>query len=289
MPMPVASPSPYCAVPASGYPFQALADIYNQTRIDYIVPMPMNARRMELYVSTYDIDLGASIIALDTDGDPAGIGMLGLRGDRAWLTRLGVLPCKRGHQLGRFMMESLLEQAARRSARQAQLEVIKGNAPAHRLFLKFGFEETRELLVIRRPPGQPAMDNPLPDATVSALQPADIAACLEQRPPGASWIDETPSLLHAGSLQGLRLELPSGDSGWVVYQNTAFQIAYIVLHVAPTDGETMARALLYHLHRLHPLQDTKVENLPALDAHWPAFQSTGYVEAFRRIEMRMTL
>lgn len=285
-----ADPQPdYCAVPASDYNFQELADIYNQTRIDYIVPMPMNARRMEVYVASYNIDLDASIIALGADGEPAGIGMLGLRGNRAWLTRLGVLPCKRGHHLGRFLMESLLEQAARRCARQAQLEVIKGNIPAQRLFLKFGFQETRELLVIRRPPGQPPMDNPLPDATVSVLTHPAILECLEQRAPGASWIDETPSLLQAGSLKGLRLNLPSGESGWVVYQNTAFQLAYIVLHAPPSAGEVMARALLYHLHRLHPTQDTKVENLPALDARWPVFQEMGYVEAFRRIEMMLKL
>lgn len=287
--LPAQPQSAYRAVPTSAYSFQELADIYNQTRIDYIVPMPMNAKRMAVYVGSYDINLDASIVALDSDDEPTGIGMLGVRRERAWITRLGVLPYKRGHHLGHFLMEALLEQAVRRSARQAQLEVIKGNVPAYRLFVKLGFQETRELLVIRRPPGQPQLENPLPTAAITNLTPADITACLAQRTPGASWVDETPSLLHAGSLKGLRLELPSGETGWIVYQNTAFQIAYIVLHAPPADGDVIARALLFHLHRLHPMQDTKVENLPALDTRWPVFQQMGYVEAFRRIEMLLYL
>ena len=51
------------AVPASQYTYQQLADVYNQTRIDYIVPMPMNAKRMQEYIDHYDLDLDNSIIA----------------------------------------------------------------------------------------------------------------------------------------------------------------------------------------------------------------------------------
>lgn len=279
----------YTAASASRYNFQELADIYNQTRIDYIVPMPMNAKRMEQYIKSYAINLDASVIAIDTYGELAGIGMLGLRGERAWLTRLGVLPYRRGHHLGQFLMDSLLERAAQHSARQAQLEVIRGNLPAHQLFLKLGFQETRELLVIRRPPGKPPMADPALGAVVTILKPADIPRRLEQRDPGASWIDETPSLLQAGSLRGLHIELPSGAQGWLIYQYTAFQMAYFVLHTPGEAQADLARALLYQLHSLNPTQDTKVENLPALDARWPVFQELGYVEAFRRIEMAREL
>jgi ribosomal protein S18 acetylase RimI-like enzyme len=281
----VESQPTYTTVPTSAYSFQELAEIYNQTRIDYIVPMPMNAKRMETYVKSYDIDLDASIIAFDDEGEMAGIGMLGLRGERAWITRLGVLPYRRRHHLGRFLMEALLDQAARRSANLIQLEVIKGNAPAHQLFVKFGFHETRELLVIRRPPGKPHLDDPAPGATVTPLAPPEIIECLAARSVGASWLDETPSLLQAGSLKGLRLEFPSGATGWIVYQNTAFQMGYLVLHTPGPERDKLALALLYHLHSQNAMQDTKVENVPALDLRWPIFQQMGYVEAFRRIEM----
>src|SRR5690606_19423524 len=141
------------ALATSHYNYAELADIYNRAREDYIVPMPMNARRMEEYVTAYDIDLDASFVAVDTeDGEINGICMLGVRDDTTWITRLGVIPERRRRKSGLFLMEAEIEESKRLGKNYVQLEVIKGNDPAHRLFMKLGFEVTRELLVIRRPP-----------------------------------------------------------------------------------------------------------------------------------------
>ena len=65
---------PQLAVPCSAYDYVALAEIYNQGRVDYIVPMPMNARRLEEYVRAYDVDLAASLVAVDgVDNLPNGL------------------------------------------------------------------------------------------------------------------------------------------------------------------------------------------------------------------------
>jgi ribosomal protein S18 acetylase RimI-like enzyme len=272
------------AVPASEYNFEQLAVIYNAARVDYIVPMPMNARRMEDYVRDYDINLDASVVALTEDGEPTGVGMLGLRDTRGWITRLGVIPAQRRHKSGEFIMRTLLAQAQMRGAGLVQLEVIQGNEPAYRLFLKLGFETTRELLVIRRPPGAPKLTPP--EATLMPLAQDDILRCLGQRPPGATWIEETSSLLNAGSLKGFALELPSGQGGWIVFQSTLFQMTHFV-YQAPNDDVLFA--LLCWLHMQYPRQDTKLENIPANEISWPVFQSLGYLEAFRRIEMVLHL
>ena len=146
--------SPHRAVPTSNFTFEELADIYNRAREDYIVPMPMNARRMKEYVVAYDVDLDASFVAVDRDDDEVnGVCMLGVRGERTWITRLGVIPVRRRRKSGLFLMETEIEESIRLGKKKVQLEVINGNEPAHRLFLKLGFEVTRELLVIRRPPG----------------------------------------------------------------------------------------------------------------------------------------
>ena len=50
---------------ASNFSLQQLTDAYNQTRVDYIVPMPMNVARLQEYIDTYDIDLEASWVAMD--------------------------------------------------------------------------------------------------------------------------------------------------------------------------------------------------------------------------------
>jgi GNAT superfamily N-acetyltransferase len=282
----LAQPS-YMAVPCSKYTFSELADIYNQSRVDYIVPMPMNAKRMEAYIRSYDVDLDASIVVFDSAGLMAGIGMLGVREDRAWITRVGVLPDRRGHNLGLFLMETLIDNARERNCRLIQLEVIKGNAPAHRLFLKLGFRETRELLVIRRPPGRPLVVTP-EDVTMTVLTPDEVQTCAKQGA-GWSWIEEPDSLLKVGGLRGLRVELAEGASGWAIYQHSALQIAHLALHTPAPARDSLTLVLLYHLHNLNPMLDTKVENTPALDLRWPVFQQMGYVEAFRRIEMFLYL
>jgi ribosomal protein S18 acetylase RimI-like enzyme len=285
---PLADPVPqiqpvYRPVPASQYDFTELADIYNRTRVDYIVPMPMNAKRMAEYVHNYHVDLGVSVAVFDRENELAGLGMLGVRAARAWITRLGVIPERRGHGLGQFLMEALLDGAGRRQARLIQLEVIKGNTPAQRLFAKYGFRPTRELLVVRRPPGKPQKPPEQP-TVVTALSAAEIESCLAQRGAGASWLDENLSLARVGGLKGLRVEL-AGHTGWIIYQHTMWQIDHVVLQTPQPVRDAMTYALLYHMHDLHPMQDTKIENIPALDLRWPVYQQMGYMEAFNRVEM----
>src|SRR5258706_14343387 len=89
----------------SNYSFDQLADIYNQTQVDYIVPMPMNGKRMAEYVAEYDVDMPSSTVSLNARHTPTGIVMLGLRYDRSWITRLGILPNQRGHHVGQALTE----------------------------------------------------------------------------------------------------------------------------------------------------------------------------------------
>lgn len=271
----------------SSYSFEELADIYNQTRVDYIVPMPMNAKRMREYVTEHDVDLDASVVVLSEHDEVIGLNMVAFRQQRAWITRLGVVPDLRKRKSGQFLMDTLLERARQRGAKWVQLEVIEGNEPAYRLFLKCGFKETRRLLIIRRPPGMPAEVPARAEDTVTPLSADEINACLSQRDDSPAWLEETPSLLHTGSLKGLRVTLASGKTGWVVYQLTTFKIAHIVL--CPYVDEELASAVLYHLHRTHPRQDTKTENVPVSSVYWPIFQKMGYLEEFRRIEMLLKL
>ncbi len=274
---------PHYPVATSHYNYQELAEIYNQARTDYIVPMPMNARKMQEYVEHYDIDLNNSAVAIDIDDEePNGICMLGVRGDRTWITRLGVIPVRRRRKAGEFLMRTLLEGSQKMNARLVQLEVIKGNEPAYRLFRKLGFEETRELLVIRRPPGQLAPDA-LPEMTVRELTEQEIHACLEEREPGAAWTEETESLINMDSLKGMHVELPDGEDGWIVFHYSAFQLGHFVL--SPGKSDDMLYALICAVHDAYPLHDTKIENLAADHPTWPQFQRSGYMEAFRRIEM----
>jgi len=278
------------AVPCSQYDYDGLADIYNQTRIDYIVPMPMNGKRMKDYVVNYDIDLDHSIVATKEDGTPIGIGMLGLRTKHAWITRLGVIPNQRERRVGSFLMTHLIENARLCHADTIQLEVIVGNEPAKRMFMKYGFEPTRELLVIRRPPKPHAEGTHPLVHELHEMEADDIHRCLiSEREPGASWVEDTPSILNAGKLKGIRVRMGEGGEGWIVFSSTRFQIQHVVLKASDEHHDEVMFALLYYMHELYPNRDTKVENVPTAHPSWRAYQSHGYVIDFKRTEMVMPL
>jgi ribosomal protein S18 acetylase RimI-like enzyme len=278
---------PNQAVATSAYTTDELATIYNAARTDYIVPMPMNGKRMAEYVAAYDIDLAASFVAIDpNDMQPNGICMLGVREQRTWITRLGIIPERRRRKSGEYLMRMEIEASQQRHIKHIQLEVIKGNDPAQTLFSKLGFEVVRELLVIRRPPG--ALDPKLiPAMTVQVMPEAEIPFYLAQREPGAAWTEETASLLNAGNLRGLLVTLPDNEVGWVIYQRSPFQLAHFVL--APDVSHEMTTALIAAVHQQYPLQDTKIENVPVAHEIWSVYEQYGYVVAFRRIEMLLQL
>lgn len=273
-------------LPASAFTLETLTDAYNQTRIDYIVPMPMNVARLQQYIHNYDVQLEHSAVALEED-QILGLAMLGVRLPRTWITRLGMLPVKRRRGTGQRLMEYLIARSEALQAEQIILEVIQNNIPAHTLFRKLGFQETRDLLVIRRPPRAPI---PAAPAYSARLLEADTALPLLQRRRSVpSWLDETPSLYHAGNMKGLEVHLDSGDWGWAVFQHTPFQLGRLVLQAETANEDAVVRALLHALHTAYPHHDTKHENLPAADPYWPILQDFGYLLSFTRIEMVLPL
>lgn len=267
-------------VPASKFSFDELASIYNETRVDYLVPMPMNALRLEEYVRDYDVDLKRSVIAM-SGGRVQGIGMLGLRGQHAWITRLGVMPLIRRRGIGDAILYTLVNTSKFLGVERMSAEVIKGNQPARGLLMKYGFNEGKEYLILRRPP-KPISD--IPNGQVCWLNRDEIIQCLAALE-GESWINARESMANAPTLRGMRLVLPDGSSGWVVFKQKLLQLTNILLHTEKGEPRTVGRQLLLHLHHLHKRMDTQAENIEVNSEYLPAFNALGYFEAFRRIEL----
>ncbi len=270
---------------ANSFTVAELTDIYNHTRIDYIVPMPMNVDRLNEYIHNYDLDLSRSVVAL-ADGDAIGLAMLGVRADHTWITRLGVVPGARHLGAGEALMRHLIHQSWDLEVAYIILEVILNNVPAYRLFRKLGFQETRDLLILRRPPGQPGEQIPSYDMTVIDGH-NQVMQLLRQRKSIPSWLDDYPSLSNAGNMHAIKVDLDNGGSGWLIYQKTVFQLGRIVVQTDEGDPYQVGQALVHALHTCNPLQDTKTENMPRLDPHRQAFLDMQYLESFARIEMRL--
>jgi ribosomal protein S18 acetylase RimI-like enzyme len=269
-------------IPASSFTIEQLTAIYNQTRVDYMVPMPMNAARLAEYIATYDVDLERSCVAMQ-DEQMLGVAMLGLRPNRAWLTRLGVIPNTRRTGVGQALCEGLLKQAGDLGVHFQMLEVIKNNIPAHTLFLKLGFYEVGELLVLRRSPIIPPPDPVIADA--QRLDRAEALDLVGQDRGTQPWTNQSESLSNAQEVSGLRLTLVDGSMGWLVYQRQKFLLTRFAFKTQTGNPVDMARAFLSHLHHQYPRLDTQLENIQLNDPHLPAFYEAGYVESFRRIEM----
>ena len=263
-----------------------LCDVYNLGRADYLVPMPMNQTRLARYLRQYDVDLSHSLVALQS-GQALGLALLGRRGTRAWITRLGVAAEARKSGLGRRLVSSLVEEAQRLGCAAVILEVIRENVAARQLFEQLGFRATRELLVLRRPPAP--IDRPGRLSGLRSLQHAESLIQLAERQDDPSWLTETASLAAAGPLAGLRAAGSDGQDLWLVYQVNAWELSRMVLCADGPEGLPMAQELLTELHWRHPLKDAVLENLPAADPLLPAYQALGYLRAFTRVEMRLDL
>lgn len=274
-------------IPADRFTIQELTDLYNQTRVDYLVPMPMNADRLAEYVNDFNVDLRYSCVARNADGQVLGLSMLGIRNDIAWITRLGVLPVSRRTGAGSRLMDYMLNNADQLGLRETHLEVIKNNEPAYKLFLKKGFVETDTYLVMRHAPRP--LEEPL-QGSVTWLNYDHALEKLETYPEHITWINAYNSMRNSSNTEGLYLELPNGDAGWVVYRNTKFTLrstlSHLIIHTEKGDPQAVGTQLLSHLHTHFPHHDTYAENIHENDPHLPAFEALGYFTNFARIEMR---
>lgn len=274
-------------LPASAFTIAQLTAAYNQTRVDYLVPMPMNAARLTEYIATYDVSLDDSVVALDEQGQLLGLAMLGIRPGLAWVTRLGVLPAARRRSIGRTLMAALLGNAERRGLRSTTLEVIKNNVPAYNLFVQCGFEPTLEFLVLRRAPA-PALCEP--QGGVEWLDREGALDLLHERADSATWITANPSLARVDSLHALVVATPEVGSGWLVFHEQRFRnltvlLSRFTLHTRAGSPLAVTRLLLAHLYTRYPELDTQVENIAVADPHLPMLIEMGFIESFRRIEM----
>ncbi|MFN8566173.1 MAG: GNAT family N-acetyltransferase [Kouleothrix sp.] len=91
----------------------------------------------------------ASSLVLWHADAPAGIAMLGLRGQQAWCGGFGITAPLRGQQLAGGLATAMIEQARLAGAQALRLEVLVRNTPALRVYLRAGFQPRRDLLVLQ--------------------------------------------------------------------------------------------------------------------------------------------
>jgi hypothetical protein len=98
---------------------------------------------------------------------------------------------------------------------------------------------------------------------------------------------------NARDVEGLRLMLPDGSAGWLVYRNTKFTLrstlSHLIIHTEQGNPVEVGTQLLLNLHAHYAHHDTYAENIHRDDPHLAAFHALGYFENFSRIEMLHSL
>ena len=188
------------------------------------------------------------------------------------------------------MMDFMLEGAASLGLKDIDLEVIKNNVPAYNLFMRKGFTETSEYLVMRRAPHSVA--EPL-QGNVTWLEADEAAETLQVYPRHLTWINAYESMRNSPNIQGMKIELPNGGMGWLVYRNTKFTLrstlSHLIIYTEHGNPQEVGTQLLLNLHTRYPHHDTYAENILYNDLHLSAFQASGYFTNFSRIEMRRVI
>jgi ribosomal protein S18 acetylase RimI-like enzyme len=269
-------------ISAVQFTISELTDLYNQTRVDYLVPMPMSADRLAEYIRDFDVDLSCSCVARASNNQILGLGMLGVRGNRTWITRLGVLPATRRSGAGAAMMDYMLEKTEILNLKETHLEVIKNNEPAHQLFWKKGFHDADEYLVMRRAPH--SISEPL-SGDIEWLDRDEALQTLQAYPNHLTWINAIESMENSPDVNGMRIQLPDGGRGWLVYRIQKFFLSHLVMYTEQGDPVEVGTQLLSHLYTRYPRMDTYAENILESDPHLPAFRSLSFFENFSRVEM----
>lgn len=132
--------------PASSLDLGELAELFNKAYSDYLVPFHLDPDRLGFMVEAFDLDLDASRIAL-RDGEPVGIGQLGIRAEDGWIGGLGVAPEARRSGIGELLMRALHDEGRARGLRRVWLEVIEANERAFLLYEKLGYRVVRDVEV----------------------------------------------------------------------------------------------------------------------------------------------
>jgi GNAT superfamily N-acetyltransferase len=256
--------------PASTLSLEQLAALFTDAYEGYPVSMHVDATGLARMIETSDLDLDAARIAR-VAGEPAGVCMLGVRGDEGWIGGMGVVPQHRREGIGEALMRAVLEEARGRGVRRVRLEVLEENDGARLLYEKLGFEHLRDVCVwtLDAEPGEDAGR----EVTVAEAQ----EFVREHRPEPEPWQRGDGTLAHLDGLAGVSVE-----GGAAVYRAAGGRV--LLLQAAARDEEA-ATALLRALQARG--NAVIALNLPETDVCTGALERLGGRVDVRQHEMAL--
>ena len=253
--------------PASSLSATERVDLFNAAYEGYAIPFRLDEAGLQFMTDAFDLDLDASRIAF-RDGEPVGLGNLGLRGDQAWVGGVGVIASARRQGIGETLMHGLHDEAAARGVTQVWLEVIEQNESAFRLYEKLAYRIVREVEVW-------SLSEEVPEGTAREVPTAQAHARVrELRHAHEPWQRADATIDHYDDVRGVETE--SGAA--------LFRVSSVVqlLQIAGDDSEELVRTLRGH-------GTVSVLNLPADNPAADSLRTLGATPTVRQREMVLDL
>jgi ribosomal protein S18 acetylase RimI-like enzyme len=243
------------------------AELFNAAYEGYIIPFHVDEATLAFMDGAFDLDLDASRIAR-RDGEPVGLGNLGLRGQDAWIGGVGVVPAARRSGIGEALMHALHDEARARDVQRVWLEVIVENTEAFALYEKLGYRTIRDVAVWSLPAAEEG------SSVAREVSAAEAHARIDELGSARdAWQRADETVENYGDARGLVT-----DTGAALYRTGG---AVQLLQVAGEAGP-----LLQDLQRLG---NVTVLNLSEDDPAASALRSLGAKVVVRQHEMVLEL
>jgi len=272
-------------LPADHVDVDLRADLINAAYADYYVPMYLTSDSMRSVDDLYDVDLARSVVAYDR-GEPVGMALLSRRGDRGWVSGVGVLPAWRRRGIGQRLAASVLECAREAGVKQVTLEVIAQNSPARALYAALGFVERRELLCWRRAADADAL--PIPEERLAEMPLDELLTHFDEwhdQPP--CWQGEEATLRRmADRVRGYRLELDGAAAAYCLISERGEALMLMDVGINPQFGAvTAGRKLLQALAGFYRGRALALNNVPVDSDLNRALAALHFLVGVRQLEM----
>jgi ribosomal protein S18 acetylase RimI-like enzyme len=246
-----------------------LAQLFNAAYEGYLFPFVVDAAAVRFMTDTYDLDRGASRIAV-RDGERVGLANLGLRDADAWIGGIGVVPGERRRGTARALMNALHDEARARGVERVWLEVIVEKVQAIPLYEELGYEHVRDVEVW----SLPGAEGEAPEVSAADAHEWIRAHRTEREP----WQRADASLVPAADVLGLLV-----DGAAAVVRVVSARVS-----VVQVEGEPAAlRELLSGARTLG--ETLSVLNLPVGHPAGAALDELGGRADVRQHEMRLQL
>jgi GNAT superfamily N-acetyltransferase len=267
---------------AAGLSLEALADLFTRSFEGYYYPGTTTVEVMSRNVRTESIDLSASSVLL-ADGEPAGIALLALRGERTWCAGFGVVAARRGLGLAHALAAEMVARARSAGARLLTLEALTRNDRAIRTYQRAGLTITRRLLIMSWRPGDEAAPGDPPQLAEAAPEEL-LGHFAALHPAPAAWQRDLPALLVGSGRRGLALPGPDGPIAYALVSGDAESTR--VADLGARDADAAYRLLRGLQSQARSLISV---NEPAESPLTAAFYRAGCIVADEQHEMELAL